>query len=568
MALNVSTDELRDLLVSRLEVMDQAEFERAQNMATRVGIPLERALVERGRIPFDFLLEQLAQAWGVRFVNLKVSDVNPDSLRMVREDFARSNTLVPFARDGKELLVAMWDPRNKRVIDEVERFTGLRVVPYLAPARAIQRAQLLYQGDVRAMLERAASGAPDAAKRPGRAGEDDRSATDVLQRLLEYAAVCRASDIHIEPYELEVVVRCRIDGSLHEVLSLPPTALSPLAVRVKILSGLRIDERRAPQDGRFQADLGGLQIDFRVSTLPTLWGEKIVLRVLAKESIALDLEDLGLNAADHDVLFRNLMRPFGLLLITGPTGSGKTTTLHSALGYINKPERKIWTAEDPVEITQYGLRQVQVQSKIGFTFAAALRAFLRADPDVIMIGEMRDEETAHAGIEASLTGHLVFSTLHTNSAAETVVRLLDMGLDPFNFADALLGILAQRLVKRLCTNCKERYHPDLDEFVGLVMGYGESDFEKLGIRYDDKFMLHKSRGCEACNHTGYRGRAGIHELLVASDPVKKLIQTRARVTEIAEAARAEGMTTLLQDGILKALKGLTDYKQVKAVALK
>jgi type II secretory ATPase GspE/PulE/Tfp pilus assembly ATPase PilB-like protein len=238
------------------------------------------------------------------------------------------------------------------------------------------------------------------------------------------------------------------------------------------------------------------------------------------------------------------------------------------LGFINKPDRKIWTAEDPVEITQYGLRQVQVQPKIGFTFASAMRSFLRADPDVIMVGEMRDEETAATGIEASLTGHLVFSTLHTNSAVETVVRLLDMGLDPFNFADALLTVVAQRLVRRICVDCREEYHPERDEFDELVLAYGVDEFGKLGVKYDDDFVLYRGKGCGSCESSGYRGRAGIHELLVATDAMKKLIQTKARVIEMVKVAKDEGMTTLVQDGILKVLDGLTDLKQVKAVAIK
>ena len=261
-------------------------------------------------------------------------------------------------------------------------------------------------------------------------------------------------------------------------------------------------------------------------------------------------------------------KPYGLILCVGPTGSGKTTTLHSVLGHINKPERKIWTAEDPVEITQYGLRQVQVQPKIGFDFAAAMRAFLRADPDVIMVGEMRDEETAATGIEASLTGHLVFSTLHTNSAVETVIRLLDMGLDPFNFADALLGILAQRLVRRICKDCREEYHPEQDEFDELAQAFGDEAFATLNLKYDGSFVLYRGKGCASCNNTGYRGRVGIHELLVATDEMKKLIQSKARVAEMVKVAKDEGMTTLVQDGVLKSLDGLTDLKQVKAVAIK
>jgi type II secretory ATPase GspE/PulE/Tfp pilus assembly ATPase PilB-like protein len=257
-----------------------------------------------------------------------------------------------------------------------------------------------------------------------------------------------------------------------------------------------------------------------------------------------------------------------MILVVGPTGSGKTTTLHAALHHINTPDRKIWTAEDPVEITQYGLRQVQVQSKIGFDFAAAMRAFLRADPDVIMVGEMRDFETAKTGVEASLTGHLVFSTLHTNSAPETITRLLDMGIDPLNFADALLGILAQRLVRTLCKSCKEPYHPTQQEFDEVVDSYGEEDFKKLNIAYSDDFTLYRPKGCDICDKSGYKGRMGIHELLVASDNIKRMIQKHEPVEALREMSMSEGMTTLLQDGIQKSLQGITDFKQVRRVCIK
>jgi len=294
----------------------------------------------------------------------------------------------------------------------------------------------------------------------------------------------------------------------------------------------------------------------------------VVMRILAA-SEPIPIGKLGMSDRNLTEMKSAAEKPYGLILCVGPTGSGKTTTLHSVLGYINKPERKIWTAEDPVEITQYGLRQVQVQPKIGFTFAQAMRAFLRADPDVIMVGEMRDEETAATGIEASLTGHLVFSTLHTNSAVETVIRLLDMGLDPFNFADALLAVLAQRLVKRICTECKEEYQPDEEEYTELEHAFGgKEEAAKFGIEYNNDFVLYRGKGCANCNHSGYRGRAGIHELLVATDSMKRLIANKARVVEMVQSAKGDAMTTLVQDGILKALEGITDLKQVKAVAIK
>ena len=291
------------------------------------------------------------------------------------------------------------------------------------------------------------------------------------------------------------------------------------------------------------------------------------MRILAKGE-TMPLEAMALSERNSRELLEILSKPYGMVLVVGPTGSGKTTTLHASLRHINTPDRKIWTAEDPVEITQYGLRQVQVHPKIGFDFAAAMRSFLRADPDIIMVGEMRDFETAKIGVEASLTGHLVFSTLHTNSAPETIVRLLDMGIDPLNFADALLGILAQRLVRTLCTNCKEAYHPTPAEFDEIAESYGPEAFAKLGISYTDDLMLHRPRGCDVCDKTGYKGRMGIHELLIGSNAIKRLVQRHATVEEMREVAAAEGMTTLLQDGIMKSFKGLTDFKQVRRVCIK
>lgn len=310
------------------------------------------------------------------------------------------------------------------------------------------------------------------------------------------------------------------------------------------------------------------EIELRVATLPTAGGnEDVVMRILAA-SEPIPLDQMGMSERNYSEFVKVIQKPYGIVLVVGPTGSGKTTTLHSGLGYINTPERKIWTAEDPVEITQYRLRQVQVQPKIDFTFAAAMRAFLRADPDVIMVGEMRDQETAETGIEASLTGHLVFSTLHTNSAPETITRLLEMGMDPFNFADAILGVLAQRLVRTLCSKCKESYNPSKEEFDIIVADYGKEQFQKLGIEYSKDLALYRPKGCEVCNDTGYKGRMGIHEFLVGTDELKELIQKKVVVDVIRKQAAKDGMVTLLQDGIQKAFQGHTDYKQVKKVCIK
>jgi type II secretory ATPase GspE/PulE/Tfp pilus assembly ATPase PilB-like protein len=334
------------------------------------------------------------------------------------------------------------------------------------------------------------------------------------------------------------------------------------------MSDLDISERRLPQDGKIKfKKYAPLDVELRVATIPTAGGnEDVVLRILAGGE-PLPLEKMGMSERNFKVFVEMITKPYGIVLVVGPTGSGKTTTLHAALHYINKPETKIWTAEDPVEITQEGLRQVQVHPKIGFDFATAMRAFLRADPDVIMVGEMRDHETVATGIEASLTGHLVFSTLHTNSAPETITRLLDMGMDPFNFADALLGVLAQRLVRTLCSDCKEKYNPTQEEFDTLVRSY-DGDFDKMGFAYSSDLVLYRPKGCPRCGNTGYRGRTGIHEILVGSDALKSLIQGRAKMEEIREQAVDDGMTTLMQDGIRKVLLGMTDLIQVRKVCIK
>jgi type II secretory ATPase GspE/PulE/Tfp pilus assembly ATPase PilB-like protein len=352
-------------------------------------------------------------------------------------------------------------------------------------------------------------------------------------------------------------------------MGIPAAYRRAVVSRIKVMANLDIAERRKPQDGKIRYRLAkDREVELRVATLPTSGqDEDVVLRLLtAKHPMPLDAMDFA--PATLQAMQAIAEKPYGIILCVGPTGSGKTTTLHAILKHINTDERKIWTAEDPVEITQDGLRQVQVHSKIGLTFATAMRAFLRADPDVIMIGEMRDKETADIAIEASLTGHLVLSTLHTNSAVETVIRLLDLGCDSFNFADAMLGVLAQRLCKRICIQCKEAYHPSRQEYDELVRGYGAEDWLTVGIEYRADWSLYRGRGCEACNRTGFKGRVPLHELLLPSEGMKHLIQTRSQTTQMLTLAMKEGLVTLVQDGIRKALQGVTTYRQVRAVAMK
>ena len=392
----------------------------------------------------------------------------------------------------------------------------------------------------------------------------------LVDQILVAAYRKNTSDIHIEPSPITkaTIIRFRMDGVCQEYIQVPNTMAKGILSRIKIMSGLDIAEKRLPQDGKIKFKRKGVPgFELRVATLPTAGGyEDAVLRILAKAG-AMKLDDMGLNERNLSIMKRIISQPYGLVLVVGPTGSGKTTSLHSALGYINKPGIKIWTAEDPIEITQRGMRQVEARPKIGLDFARIMRAFLRADPDVIMIGEMRDNETAAIGVEASLTGHLVFSTLHTNSAPETVTRLLDMGLNPLNFSDAFLGVMAQRLVRRLCDKCREKYHPSEEEFEEIVTDFGKGHFENTGIVYSRDLTLFRPIGCESCSGTGYKGRLGIHELMEGTPEIKKMIKKKANSEELFARAMDQGMTTLKQDGIMKAFDGLTDISEIRRVCV-
>ena len=561
-------------------LLSQDEVNQAIAVARQKNIDVETVVVEQFRVPKAELGASLSQFYRVPFLEFDDRIIPPpDLMKDLKLEFLKRNLWLPIRREDNAIVVLIDNPQDLQRVDaiyqllrgqQIKLAVGLRkdIIRFLAAAGGeVQRDSI---GTIISDLGNEASVEREETI-GGDIDENDSAVIRLANQIIIDAYKARASDIHVEPYgaQRDTMIRLRIDGHCREYQRIPGVYRRALAARLKIMAQLDIAERRKPQDGKIKFRVpDGRDIELRVATLPTQGGnEDVVMRVLAAtEPIALD--KLGMTERNHREIRTAAEKPYGLILVVGPTGSGKTTTLHSVLAHINRPERKIWTAEDPVEITQYGLRQVQVQPKIGFTFAAAMRSFLRADPDIIMVGEMRDEETAAIGIEASLTGHLVFSTLHTNSAVETVVRLLDMGLDPFNFADALLTVVAQRLVRRICVECREEYHPDPAEFDELVHAYGVEDFQTLGVKYDDDLVLFRGKGCGACDNTGYRGRAGIHELLVATEPMKKLIQSKARVAEMLKVARDEGMTTLVQDGVLKALEGLTDLKQVKAVAIK
>jgi type II secretory ATPase GspE/PulE/Tfp pilus assembly ATPase PilB-like protein len=561
----------------------QDEINAALAEARAKQSDVETILVEQCKVPRAEMGASLSAFYRVSFQEFDERIVPPpDLMRDLKIEFLRRNFWVPLKReDDGSLLVLIDNPQDLAKVDNVHQLLPRQRIRFAVGLRkdiltfiAVASGDMTPKDSISELVsELRTEDAPEKYEdsMSGEVDENDSTVVRLANKVIVDAYHARASDIHVEPYgsAKDTMIRYRIDGTCIEYQKIPGAYRRAIVARLKIMSMLDIAERRKPQDGKIKFRLpDSREIELRVATIPTQGGnEDIVMRILAA-SEPIPIDRLGMTDRNLREIKTIAAKPYGLILVVGPTGSGKTTSLHSVLGHINKPERKIWTAEDPVEITQYGLRQVQVQPKIGFTFAAAMRAFLRADPDVIMVGEMRDEETASTGIEASLTGHLVLSTLHTNSSVETVIRLLDMGLDPFNFADALLGIMAQRLVRRICEKCKEEYRPDRSEFDELAHAYGKEEFEKLGGSYDDTFKLYRGKGCGSCNNTGYRGRAGIHELLIASDELKRLIQNKARVPEMVAVAKSEGMTTLVQDGILKSLTGLTDFRQVKAVAIK
>jgi type II secretory ATPase GspE/PulE/Tfp pilus assembly ATPase PilB-like protein len=403
-------------------------------------------------------------------------------------------------------------------------------------------------------------------------GEEDNAVVKLVNKIILDAHARGASDIHIEPFtgKESARVRIRIDGDCTVYQTIPFNYRSAVVSRIKIMSDLDIAERRKPQDGKIKfKKFGGKDIELRVATLPTQGGmEDVVMRILDGNE-PLPLDQIGFSESNYKNFMEAISNPYGIIFVCGPTGSGKTTTLHNAMRQLNKTKTKIWTAEDPIEITQKGLRQLQVNPKIGLDFAAAMRSFLRADPDVIMVGEMRDRETTSIGIQASLTGHLVLSTLHTNSAPESITRLLDMGMDPFNFSDAILCILAQRLARTLCKKCRQPYHLSLVEYTSLAREYGLNYFnDKANIPFKDDLMLNKPAGCDDCNGYGYRGRMALHELLMGTDEIKLLIQNRAKIDAIRTQAIKDGMTTLKQDGIEKIFRGHLDLLQVRKVCIR
>ena len=559
------------------EQLQAALAEQKKRKGKRIG----ELLVELGVISEEVLCSALAGKFLLPLVDLDTFPVEPDALYAVPKEIIVKHNVLPIRTTNKTVTLAIGDPLAVDAIEAVRFATRKRVEEVMVVTSQLKRhvveaiarleSETVDQG-IEELVGALSQQEEEDARRLAQAGtaevsEADSTVIRLVDRIIVDAYRKGASDIHIEPNGADgnLRVRIRVDGECEEYRELPPTLRRPVVARIKIMASLDISERRKPQDGKIRFHTKGGYIELRVATLPTVNdNEDVVMRILAS-SKPLPPEAMRYSPRNLTELTKLIAKPYGLFLVVGPTGSGKTTTLHSILGSLNTV-KKIWTAEDPVEITQPGLRQVQMQPKVGLTFAAALRSFLRADPDIIMVGEMRDQETASIAVEASLTGHLVLSTLHTNSAPETITRLIDMGLDPFSFADALLGVLAQRLARCLCPTCKEFTEGTRRQYDELREAYGAADWDaQVNVPFGPAFKLAVAKGCESCKHTGYKGRVGLHELLVVDDELREAIGHRAPIEHLRGIARRSGMTTLLEDGVRKVMEGVTDLQQVLSV---
>ena len=524
------------------------------------GRPLGRVLVDQGLLTEGQLVAALAEQIGLGFVDLTEAPVDATAVAKVPPAICRRHTVLPIGFDEGKLVVAMADPGNVFALDDIRQLTRMEPQPVVATRDDLIAAINRFCRADDELDELSATMSDD-----DLGGEDLGKLTEVVEDapivkyvnlLITQAIQDRASDIHIEPAEHELRIRYRIDGVLHEVMKSPKQIAGGVTSRLKIMSDIDIAERRIPQDGRLSVNHQGKKIDLRVATLPTVWGEKVVMRVLDNSTARLDLQDLGFSESNFRRYKESYVKPYGMILVTGPTGSGKSTTLYSTLNIVSKPEINVITVEDPVEYRLPGINQVQVNAKAGLTFAAALRSILRSDPDVVLIGEIRDHETAQIAVEAALTGHLVLSTLHTNDAPSAITRLTEMGIEPFLVGSALDSVLAQRLARRLCSKCKEEYQPTEEELVSAKFPWLPSEPVPT---------LHRPVGCSSCARTGYKGRLALHEVMTVSEEIEKLAVGRASSAEVEKVAHSQGMISLRDDGWAKVAAGVTSIEEILRV---
>ncbi len=558
---------IEDILLTQ-GLLTQAQVTTIKQAALKTGQPAENLIIQQKLVPPGKLAAAKSQILGVPFISLDGKTISPEILKFVPEATARRYHLVPFEQKNNQLFVVMVDPLDLQVIQFIEKSSNLSVKPYLGLPEDIDKAVSdHYTQNLSSEVTSALKQVTDLQQKVEDNAPEDKAeviheapVANIATQLLEFAVKAKASDIHIEPGEENTRVRYRIDGILHEKILLPRGVHDALISRIKILSGLKIEEKRLPQDGRFSYTSSKSIYDLRVSTVPTVHGEKVVMRLLPKSTKAPTLQDLGLRGASLKNLETQILRPHGIILICGPTGSGKTTTLYSILTRISTTKVNIATIEDPVEYQIPGANQVQVNTTIGLTFASALRSFLRQDPNIILVGEVRDNETADLAIQAALTGHQVFSTLHTNTASGSIPRLLDMGMEPFLIASSLNVSVGQRILRKICSNCKQNYPApaEVAENIKRVLGSFIDGAKPV--------VLYKGAGCSQCGNSGYLGRVGIYEVLPMSNGIMKLILARSSDDQIEKQAVEEGMITLKQDGYLKAIEGVTTLEEVLRVA--
>jgi type IV pilus assembly protein PilB len=557
-----TSDRLGEILL-REGLITQDQLKKALLEQKNTGMRLGYTLVKLGLVEETEISKMLARQYRMPAVDLSRFEVDAKILKLLPGDIAVKHTVLPLKREGRTLTVAIADPNNVTAIEDIKFITRCDVFPVIAGEYTLRNAIERYYQQSDAQLQtllKDIEAADDLEVVEEQEDEDvkaqdladDAPVVKLINGLLTDAVKRGASDIHVEPFEHELRVRYRVDGVLLEVMKPPIKMRAALTSRIKIMAQLNIAERRVPQDGRIKLKFGSKVIDYRVSTLPVLFGEKIVMRILDKGNLALDLTKFGFEPQAEHNLMRAILNPYGMVLVTGPTGSGKTTTLYSALSRINTVDVNIMTAEDPVEYNLLGINQVLVRNDVGMTFAAALRAFLRQDPNIIMVGEIRDLETGSIAIKAALTGHLVLSTLHTNDAPSTVTRMVDMGIEPFNVASAVNLIVAQRLVRRVCADCKQEHQ------------YTEEELKALGVPLAEaqKLTFYKGAGCDSCGGTGYRGRQGLYEVMAMTSALRRMVLKGASTEELRDEAVKEGMLTLRTDGMVKVKRGITSLEEV------
>lgn len=579
--MRIGNTQLKEFLLDA-GILEKSVIEDAYQEALQDKKQLGDLLGEKKLLSETDIQKMYAYILGIPFVDLHKNTIPPDVLQLIPEPIARKYRIIAFEKTGTNLKVAMLNPDDLQTIDFIKKKTGVKIVPCLTTQENIQEILKQYEKSLKAdfgeLISSEAEGAtPEESEENLEKVAQGMPVIRVVDTLLKHAILQSASDIHIEPSEKEVHVRYRIDGILHDAMTLPKDVASGLVARIKVLSNLKLDEHRLPQDGRFKLQNENYKISFRVSILPVFDGEKIVMRLLDEGSHGLTLEKMGFSGAPLEAIHREIRKPNGMVLVTGPTGSGKTTTLYTVLDILNTSEVNISTVEDPVEYRMARVNQTQINPKIGMTFAAALRSLLRQDPDIIMVGEIRDQETLEIALHAAMTGHLVLSTLHTNSAAATLPRMLDMGAEPFLIASTVNVIIAQRLTRRLCQECREEYHIDAAEVETLSKTFDMTELMEFLVKQDtlaekidikkgwESVSFYRPKGCDQCGGEGYRGRMGIYEVLEMTSDIQKLVTQSATTEAINDQAKKSGMATMVQDGFMKAIQGITSLEEILRV---